>query len=77
MNFSFTYVRMSHEHLKVELLEARKEIERLERASTSTTPTVHKDLSLISIIPKWSGSDGTVTLEEFLECIESSGRIGQ
>jgi len=39
---------MSHEQLKAELLEARKEIERLkEWESTSTTPTVHKDLSLI------------------------------
>jgi hypothetical protein len=42
----------------------KKEIQRLkERASTSTTPTVHKDLSFISVIPKWSGSDDTATLE--------------
>ena len=69
---------MSHEQLKAELLQARKEIERLiERESANTTPIVHKDLSLISVIPKWSGSDDTVTLEEFLESIESSGSIGQ
>ena len=69
---------MSHEQLKAELLEARKEIERLrERASTSTTPIVHRDLSLIAVIPKWSGSDDTVTLEEFIESIESSDRIGR
>ena len=68
---------MSHEQLKAELLEGRKEIERLKkRASNSTTPTVHRDLSLISVISKWSGSDDTVTLEEFLESIESSGRMG-
>lgn len=59
-------------------VRSEKKIERLkERASTSTTPIVHKDLSLISAIPKWSGSDDTVTLEEFLESIESSGRIGR
>jgi len=69
---------MSHEQLKAELLEARKEIKHLkERASTSTTPVVHKDLSLISVIPTWSGSDDTISLEEFVESIESSGRIGQ
>jgi len=69
---------MSHEHLKAQLLEARKEIERLrERESTNTTPIVHKDMSLISVIPKWSGSDDTVTLEEFLESIGSSGRLGR
>ena len=60
------------------MLEAKKEIERLtEPASTSTTPTVHKDLSLISVIPKWSGSDDTATLEEFLESTEASARIGR
>jgi len=72
----FTHTRLSHDKLQAELLEGRKEIERLkEGASTSTTPIVHKDLSLISVIPKWSVSDDTVTLEEFLETIESSGRI--
>ena len=68
---------MSHEQLNAEMLEGRK-IERLKKgASTSTTPTVHRDLSLISIISKRSGSDDTVTTEEFLESIESSGRIGR
>ena len=58
---------MCHEQLKAELLEARKEIERLKQwESMSTTPIVHKDLSLISVIDKWSGSDDTVTMEEFL-----------
>ena len=62
---------MSHDKLQAELLEARKEIERLkEGASTSKTQIVHKDLSLISVIPKRSGSDDTVTLEEFLESID-------
>ena len=61
-----------------QLLEANKEIERLkERESKSTTQTVNKDLSLISVIPKWSGSDDTVTLEEFLESIEAAARIGR
>ena len=70
---------MSHKQLKAELLfRSEKEIERLkERVSTSLTPIVHKDLLLIRVIPKWSGSDDTVTLKEFLESIESSGRIGR
>jgi hypothetical protein len=37
--------------------------------------TVHKDLSLISLIPKWSGSDSTVSLEEFFSSIGSSAKI--
>jgi len=69
---------MCHEQLKAEKLETRKEIEHLKKwESTSTTPIVYKDLLLISVIPKWPGSDDTVTLDEFLESIESSGRIGR
>ena len=40
------------------------------------TPTVHKDLSLISLIPKWSGSETGIPLEEFLSSIERSSRMG-
>ena len=64
--------------LQAELLEAKKEIQRLRGSVTPTvTQTVHKDLSLISVIPKWSGSDVTITLEEFLDSVEASGRIGR
>jgi len=41
------------------------------------TPTVHKDLSLISLIPRWSGSDSTNSLEEFISTLEVSARIGR
>ena len=34
-------------------------------------------MSLVSVIAKRSGSDDTITLEEFLESIQSSGRIGR
>jgi len=39
-------------------------------------PTVHKDLSLISFIPKCSGSESAVPLEEFLASFGSAARIG-
>jgi hypothetical protein len=39
-------------------------------------PTVHKDLSLISLIPKWSGAETATPLEEFLSSIEGAARIG-
>ena len=41
------------------------------------TPTVHKDLSLIALVPKWSGWESTVTLEEFFSSIEASARTGR
>jgi hypothetical protein len=38
-------------------------------------PAVHKDLSLISLLPKWSGANLTVTLEEVLSSVESAAKI--
>jgi len=40
-------------------------------------PTLHKDLSLVTLIPKWSGSDSAVTLEEFLSSVDSAALIGR
>jgi len=39
-------------------------------------PTVHKDLSLVSIIPKWSVADTGTSLEEF-SSIEGSAKRGR
>jgi len=62
--------------LEAELAEAKPELQRLcERVSVGT-PTVHKDLSLILLIPKWSVAETGIHLEEFLSVIESSVRIG-
>jgi len=41
------------------------------------TPTVHKGLSLFALIPRWSGSDSTNSLEEFISTLEASARIGR
>jgi hypothetical protein len=41
------------------------------------SPIVHKDLSLVTLLPKWSGSDSSVTLEEFLSSIGSAAKIGR
>jgi hypothetical protein len=61
---------------QAELLETKNELQRLKKRMSLGTPTVHKDLSLISVVPKWSGSDSTITLDEFFTSIESSAKIG-
>jgi hypothetical protein len=43
------------------------------QASSAAT----KDFSLVSLVPKWAGTPGTVPLSEFLESIESAARIGR
>jgi hypothetical protein len=37
---------------------------------------VSKDLSLVALIPKWSGNEAAVPLNEFMDAIEGSARIG-
>jgi hypothetical protein len=39
------------------------------------TPT-STDLSLVALIPKWSGNEAAVPLNDFMDGIEGSARIG-
>ena len=68
---------MQEPSLQAQLLESKAEITRLRERLSIGTPKVHKDLSLISLVPKWSGSDSAVSLEEFVESIESAAKIGR
>jgi len=61
--------------LKVELSEEQGEIQRLREISHSS-PNAHKDLSLVSLVPIWSGSESAVSLEGFFSSIEGSAKIG-
>jgi hypothetical protein len=36
-----------------------------------------KDLSLVSLAPKWAGTPGSAPLSEFLESIENAARFGR
>ena len=68
---------MAEARLLAELAEAKAEVQQLKDRILAGTPTVHKDLSLITLVPKWTGTDAAVTLEEFISSIESSARIGR
>jgi len=65
------------ERLAAELAETKIELQQLRERMFTATPTIHKDLSLIALVTKWSGSESTVTLEEFFSSIEASARIGR
>jgi hypothetical protein len=67
---------MAEARLQAELAETKAEIQRLRERFSIGTPTVHKDLSLISLVPKWSGSETAVPLEEFFSSIEGSALVG-
>jgi len=66
---------MSEARLLAEEMEAKAEVQRLRERMSVGTPTVHKDLSLITLVPKWSGSNSAVTFEEFFSCIDSAARL--
>ena len=50
------------DRLQVELAEAMTELQRLHEGVSVGTPPVYKDLSLISLITKWSGAETGIPL---------------
>jgi len=63
------------ERLRLELEESNSEIAQLRDGLSMETPTIRKDLSLISLLPKWSGAETAVPLEEFLSSIEGAAKV--
>ena len=63
--------------LQSEFAQTKEELLRLKENIPVATPAVHKDLSLVSLVPKWSGSESSVSLEKFFASIESASRIGK
>ena len=55
---------MTHVRLQAQLAESKAEIQKLRERMPMGTPTVHKDLSLISLVPKCSGLESAVPLED-------------
>jgi hypothetical protein len=53
------------DRLQAELAQTRLELQQLKERMETGVVTVHKDLSLVSLIPKCSGSDSTISLEDF------------
>jgi len=68
---------MAYAQLQQEVEESKLEIERLRERMCLGAPTIHKELSLIALIPKWPGSQPTNHLEKFILTLEASARIGR
>jgi len=58
---------LAEARLQAELAEAKLEVQRWK--NRLPVGTVNKDLSLITLVPKWKGTDAAVTLEEFISSI--------
>jgi hypothetical protein len=46
------------------------------QAQSQTRPPVTRDLSLVGMVPKCSGTDKAVPLHEFFEILEGTSRVG-
>ena len=68
---------MSEARLREELAESTAEIARLRERMSTEMPTVHKDLSFIYLVPRWSSAENVTSLEEYLSSIDGAARIGQ
>ena len=66
---------MAEARLQAELAETKAEVQRVKDRVAVGTPTVHKDVSLITLVPKWTDTDAAVTLEQFISSVESSARL--
>jgi hypothetical protein len=67
---------MTNAALQAELAESKAEILRLRESLQAVIPVVHKDSSLISLVPKWTGTESAIPLDEFLASIDGAARIG-
>jgi hypothetical protein len=68
---------MQEQSLQAQLAESKAEVARLRDRLSVGVPTVHKDLSLVSLVPRWTGTESASPLEEFLNSIDSAAELGR
>jgi len=68
---------MAYALLQKEVEESKLQVQILRGRMSIETPTVHRDLSVIALIPKRSGSEPTKHVEKFSLTREASVRIGR
>jgi hypothetical protein len=65
---------MQEPSLQVQLADSKVEVARLRDRLSLRVPTVHKDLSLVSLVPRWTGAESASPLEEFIDSAADLGR---
>jgi hypothetical protein len=68
---------MQEPSLQAQLAEFKAKVARLRDRLSVGDPTVHKDLSLVSLVHRWTGTDSASPLEEFLNSIDSAAELGR
>jgi len=68
---------MSLDRLRQELAESKTELDSFKKQMSSGMTTVHKCLSMISLVRKWSGAENASPLKEFLASIDRATTLGK
>jgi hypothetical protein len=68
---------MQEPSLQAQLAENKAEVARLRDRLYVGVLTVYKDLSLVSLVPRWTGRESASPLEEFLSSIDSAVELGR
>jgi len=67
---------MAEVRLQMELVKTKAEIQRLREHVSIGAPAVPEDLSLISLVRKWSGSESGIPLEKFISSTRGAASVG-
>jgi len=68
---------MADARLQAELEELKHGILRPRERLSLGNPTVHEGLSLVSLVPKWSGAETAVPFDEYFASIDGAAKIGR
>jgi hypothetical protein len=63
--------------LQIESLQAEVANLKVKVNSSLATPMAAKDLSSVSFIPKWAGTEKSLSVNEFFVIIDSTANIGK
>jgi hypothetical protein len=67
---------MAEALLRQQIESLQAQLTSLHTQMNSGRPTTTKDLSLVSLIPKWAGTDKSMSVYEFFGTVENTAKVG-
>ena len=67
---------MAEAQLRQQIESLQVQLANLQTQINAGRPTAPKDLSLVSLIPKWAGTEKCMSAHEFFETVENTAKVG-
>lgn len=67
---------MAEALLRQQIESLQAQLANLQAQISSGRPTAPKDLSLVALIPKWAGTEKSMSVHEFFETVENTAKVG-